>query len=124
MAYLYNELRKRLSCYGFVAALYVSTKAFVFGYQKAVKIAALSAEHTNPKATGLPPSPHPPKNHLLTPLVWGLEAAPANTDSHLTLGARIVFPLEPCIFNHHRTFHTYTNTHIQINKQQRCGSLK
>lgn len=83
----------------------------MFGHHKAVRTATLSVEYTNPKATGLPPSPHPHQNHLLSLLAWGFEAAPANTDSHLTLGARIVFPLEPCIFNHHRAFHTYTNTH-------------
>lgn len=43
-------------------------------------------------------------------LVRPFEVAPAITDSHLTLGARIEFPLEPWIFNHQRALHTYTNT--------------
>lgn len=85
------------------------------------------------KQLGCPHHPNPPptpdKNHLLSPLVWASEAATANTDSHLTLGARIEFPLEPCIFNHHRPFHTYTNTYRStssrgvghLNKQM-CGN--
>ena len=77
-----------------------------------------------PQCNRSSPSPHPQPHQIspALPPVRAFEAASANTDSHLTLGARIEFPLEPCIFNHHRASHTHTHTHTQTHTHRSTSS--